>query len=105
MATHFLRTCRFCKACSSDLLKYSTRAYAHHACFLDAGHKLTELRPWQVAQFPWTVLNQRGLVEEAGRIINAERDRLLANAEKWEREGRLTLARVSRETAASLGGV
>lgn len=72
---HHIRTCRFCKNHASDLLKYSLRSYAHPSCFLDAGHKLTELHAWQVANIPYVTLNKRGLVEEAQRIINAERDR------------------------------
>jgi hypothetical protein len=75
MAYHHIRECRFCKAHSNSLLKYGTRHYAHERCFLDAGHKLSELHPWQVAAFAYSVLKDYGLLEEAEVIIRREQAR------------------------------
>lgn len=60
------RTCRFCGASTTDdkLVKYGVRHYAHHACYLD--HKpLHELHGWQIGQFPWKLIVNRGLEKEA----------------------------------------
>jgi hypothetical protein len=60
------RICRFCKESASEdnLVKYGTRHYAHHACYLD--HKpLHELHGWQVGNFPWLLIINRGLEKEA----------------------------------------
>jgi hypothetical protein len=67
------RCCRFCHAYSDSLLKYATRSYAHHSCYLDAGKKLADLHTWQIQNFPWSVLNARKLLEEAERLV-AERE-------------------------------
>lgn len=72
MSYHDIRECRFCKAHATGLLKYGTRHYAHPACFLDHGHTLAELKPWQIATLPFVVLKARGLLLEAERIIKAE---------------------------------
>jgi hypothetical protein len=68
-------TCRFCReACDDDgLVRYAARHYAHFECYLDAGKSLTDLHSWQVGQFPYMLLKQRGLIETAERLtINAE---------------------------------
>ena len=70
--TYFNRynTCRFCKAMMScDLVKYGTRHYAHYACYLDAGKKLSDLHAWQIGKFPYFLLKERALLEEAERLM------------------------------------
>lgn len=68
-----LNTCRFCKSMmSDDLVKYGTRHYAHYKCYLDAGKKLEDLRPWQVRQFPYFLLKERGLLDAAEKFIASE---------------------------------
>lgn len=68
-----INTCRFCGGWESDparLVKYGTRHYAHHACYLDSGKTLEALRPAQVGNFPWRVLNDRGLMDRAELICS-----------------------------------
>lgn len=71
------RTCRFCgqSAHAGRLVKYEVRHYAHADCYLDR-KPLSSLQPWQVGQISWRVLRQRGLIEEAARILR--RDELAA---------------------------
>jgi hypothetical protein len=57
--------CRFCKDHSEARLKYGRRHYAHFKCYLDAGRKLSDLHPWQVGEFPFRLLKDRGLEAEA----------------------------------------
>lgn len=61
-------TCRFCKKFDDNLIAYGPRHYAHPACYLDAGKKLLALRPYQVGQFPYKLLKERGLLDEAARL-------------------------------------
>ena len=64
-------TCRRCKQFESrhdSMVHYSTRHYMHPACYLDAGKKLEDLRPWQVGRFPYFLLKERGLLEQAQQI-------------------------------------
>ena len=62
--------CRFCSEIDNEadrdyaMVKYSTRHYAHFACYLDAGKKLSDLHSWQVAQFPYRLLKERGLLDD-----------------------------------------
>lgn len=65
-------TCRFCESRDQSMVQYGVRHYAHFACYLDAGKKLSDLHPWQVRQFPWRLLKDRGLIDEAERIIATE---------------------------------
>jgi len=76
-------TCRFCKKSSldsgDDMVKYGTRAYAHFKCYLDAGKTLDPLHAWQVGQFPYMLLKERGLLEhpkvkEAEQVARDVRD-------------------------------
>jgi hypothetical protein len=68
-------TCRFCSAMmSDDLVKYGTRHYAHHRCYLDAGKKLADLPAHQIEQFPFFLLKERGLLEEARQLVEAKRN-------------------------------
>lgn len=62
-----MHTCRFCDQYGrhDDLVRYGKRHYAHPACYLDAGKALQALPAWEVAQFPWRLLKERGLLDEA----------------------------------------
>jgi len=67
-----INTCRFCHEYTTrpnELVKYGTRHYAHHACYLDAGKTLDTLKPLEVGQFPWKLLRDRGLMADAERIL------------------------------------
>jgi hypothetical protein len=65
-------TCRFCDDyMSQDLVKYGTRHYAHPKCYLDAGKPLADLHKWQIEQFPYFLLKDRGLLQEAEAIIGS----------------------------------
>ena len=55
-------TCRFCDNPDQSMVKYSVRHYAHFRCFLDAGKTLDDLHSWQVRQFPFLLLKERGLL-------------------------------------------
>ena len=57
--------CRFCDNRSEARLKYGTSHYAHFKCYLDAGKKLSDLHAWQVGEFPFRLLKERGLDQEA----------------------------------------
>jgi hypothetical protein len=76
--THFhstLSTCRFCKDSSLNgdgMTKYGVRHYAHFHCYLDAGKQLADLHGWQVGQFPYYLLKQRGLIDEARKLSAKE---------------------------------
>jgi hypothetical protein len=65
-------TCRFCDSFSQNLVKYGTRHYAHFDCYLDAGKKLDELHGWQVSMFPYRLLQERGLLDDARRLAGGE---------------------------------
>jgi hypothetical protein len=60
-------TCRFCKKSSldssEDMVKYSTRHYAHFKCYLDAGKTLDQLSAWKVAHFPYFLLKEHNLLD------------------------------------------
>jgi hypothetical protein len=61
--------CRFCPKYARDheVVKYSTRHYAHFACYLD--HKpLSDLKKWQIESFPFRLLKERGLMDEVERL-------------------------------------
>jgi hypothetical protein len=72
-------TCRFCGESSyntSEMVKYGTRHYAHHRCYLDAGKPLDDLPDWKIVSFPYRLLEERGLTcvaYEANRRL-AERE-------------------------------
>ena len=69
-------TCRFCKELIAEdrrgYVKYGTRHYAHHRCYLDAGKSLSDLAAWQVGNFPYRLLKERGLEAEASRLVQGE---------------------------------
>ena len=64
--------CRFCGDWRDrTLIKYSTRHYAHPKCFLDH-RELDELPYYQIEQMPFRLLKDRGLMEEAERLIKTK---------------------------------
>jgi hypothetical protein len=70
-----MNTCRFCKKPSfhGELLRYGLRHYAHHACYLKAGKPLAALSAWKIECFPYFVLKEHGLLDEAKRLIAEKR--------------------------------
>jgi hypothetical protein len=62
-----MNTCRFCKKMLPEV-KYGTRHYAHFDCYLDAGKPLDALSQWQIKKFPYFLLKERGLLDEAARL-------------------------------------
>jgi hypothetical protein len=54
---------------SEDLIKCGVRHYAHAKCYLDAGKPLAELPKYVIGQFPYSVLEERGLLDEARRLM------------------------------------
>ena len=60
-----MNQCRFCSDRSEPRVKYGVRHYAHFKCYLDAGKKLSDLHAWQVGEFPFRLLKERGLEVEA----------------------------------------
>lgn len=73
------RSCQFCRksADTDDLVKYGVRHYAHFGCYLEAGKSLDDLHAWQVRQFPFKLLRERGLLEQVDQIEkrDAQRER------------------------------
>jgi hypothetical protein len=57
--------CRFCHGRTDEyeLVHYGTRLYAHPECYLKAGKKLDDLTVGQIGRFPYSVLEQRGLLD------------------------------------------
>lgn len=57
-------TCRVCGEMGSDLIKYSTRHYAHAGCGLDKWGEafFDRLRPHQLKNFPYMRAKERGLL-------------------------------------------
>jgi len=67
--------CRFCDNWRDQgLVKYGTRHYAHYRCYLDAGKPLSALPKWQVGEFPYFLLKERGLLPQAEALIAQSRD-------------------------------
>ena len=62
--------CRFCEDRSQNMVKYGVRHYAHFKCYLVAGKKLSDLQAWKVGQFPWKVIKDHGLEQEAWAICS-----------------------------------
>ena len=69
-----MQTCRFCKSWKDEdqMVKYGVRHYAHFACYLDAGKSLADLHDWQVSTFPYKLLKERGLLEQARTLAGSE---------------------------------
>jgi hypothetical protein len=62
----YFNQCRFCTDRTVEpQVKYGVRHYAHFKCYLDAGKKLSDLHAWQVGEFPFRLLKERGLEVEA----------------------------------------
>lgn len=71
-------TCRYCHRCGADgFVKYGTRHYACHKCYLDAGKTLSALPSWQISQFPWLLLVDRGLLDQAQRLLHVRSSPLI----------------------------
>ena len=67
--------CRFCDDWRDQgLVKYGARHYAHYRCYLDAGKPLSALSKWQIDEFPYFLLKDRGLLPEA-EALNTEQER------------------------------
>jgi hypothetical protein len=65
--------CRFCDDWRDQgLVKYGTRHYAHFRCYLDRGKALDALPAWRVSTFPYFLLKERGLLDEARRLAGNE---------------------------------
>jgi hypothetical protein len=64
------QTCRFCHEAgrSDEMVKYGVRHYAHFACYIEAERPLSVLSTWQIGQFPFRLLKERGLLAEAQRL-------------------------------------
>jgi hypothetical protein len=69
---HMSNKCRFCPGYMdpSHMVKYGTRHYAHHGCYLAAGKSLGKLPRTQVGKFPLWVLKDHGLVAEAIHLLD-----------------------------------
>jgi hypothetical protein len=83
MTYHHFTTCRFCKETirtHDPKVKYGTRHYAHHACYLDAGKSLDDLPAHQIAAFPWRLMHDRDLLAYAEARMENETRRQAA----WE---------------------
>ena len=65
-----MQACRFCKKDGhhDQMVKYGIRHYAHHACYLD-NKALSDLHKWQIENFPFRLLKERGLLDEVERLI------------------------------------
>lgn len=69
-----MATCRFCGDWKDQMMvKYNVRHYAHFRCYLDAGKSLSDLYAWQVRQFPYKLLKERGLLAEVAAANERER--------------------------------
>ena len=70
-----INTCRFCHETiwpSQPSLRYGTRHCAHPHCYFDAGKPLSALKKHQVERLPWRVLKDRGLLDEARKMIEGQ---------------------------------
>lgn len=67
-------TCRFCSEFDRDgMVQYGVRHYAHFDCYLEAGKSLDDLQDWQVGQFPFRLLKERGLLESVEKRLAGKR--------------------------------
>lgn len=69
-----MATCRICHEYGSEdrMVRYGIRHRAHFHCYLDAGKPLSDLSPFKVAEFPFRLLKDRGLLEQAEAIVSTE---------------------------------
>jgi hypothetical protein len=76
--------CRFCDEYTGELVKYGIRHHAHYRCYLDAGKKIEDLHDWQIVNFPYKLLKDRGLNDiatEASERIDRQRKRFAESVE------------------------
>jgi hypothetical protein len=76
--------CRFCENYNGELVKYGIRHHAHHACYLDAGKRIEDLHDWQIVNFPYKLLKERGLNDfatAASERIERQRKRFAESVE------------------------
>lgn len=66
--------CRVCKthARQDDCVKYSVRHYAHWDCFLRqfGRDRFLGLRDWQKAKFPYRLLREHNLIDDAQAALD-----------------------------------
>lgn len=53
---------------ATPYVHYGTRHNAHYRCYLSAGKTLATLSAYQIGRFPYALLKEFGLVEEASRL-------------------------------------
>lgn len=66
-------TCRFCSNHDQKFVQYGVRHYAHHRCYLEGGKKISDLHAWQVGEFPFRLLKEFGVLDEAEKILAAQK--------------------------------
>ncbi len=74
--TQNFHTCRLCDdgiMRDEGMVKYSSRHWAHYRCYLAAGKPLSALPAWKVGEFPYFLLKEHGLLDEAKRLASANR--------------------------------
>lgn len=58
-------TCRHCREpITGEGVRYAVRHHMHFACYLDSGKTIAKLTDWQVGQFPFRLIRERGLEAE-----------------------------------------
>lgn len=84
-------TCRFCKKDSYEfdqpMLKYSTRHYAHHVCWMkrygiDSFDPIHGIPLWKLKQFPYLEAKSLGLQHHLAQAIAREEAHEKALAKK-----------------------
>lgn len=71
-------TCRYCKQDNRErMVKYGTRHYAHFACFLElkGTEGLKDLHAWQLRQFPWILVKEKGIEPLMWKLIREKESR------------------------------
>ena len=69
-----MATCRFCKKPvfnDQGGVKYGVRHYAHGVCYLNAGKRLEDLRPYELKGMSFRLLRDRGLLSLAEKLTKA----------------------------------
>jgi hypothetical protein len=68
-------TCRHCGKMDNQtrMVRYGIRHNMHFACFLEAGKSLDALPYHEIGRFPFRLLKDRGLLDEAEKLIREKR--------------------------------